>query len=205
MWRFIFTIIVGALCFIGLQGCGGISERECAQADWYTVGFIDGSKGYPVSKVEALTAACGAYEVDVNSAKYREGHSGGLDQYCQPRTIFNLAERGGQYHGVCADRPHAGLLVEAWSHGRELHYKDREIWQTEAELDRLREDLYLACRLDRGCYSQYSRTHHYNFYLDRLRFRIIELRNDRDRLDRRLLARLREIEATIAAEAAAAN
>lgn len=181
----------------GLTSCGGISERECVNADWYTTGFNDGRKGYPLDKVELLSEACGEYDVAVDNAEYRDGHAGGIERYCQPQAIYNSAERGGQYYGVCSTNPHAGLLVEAWSQGRELYFFDQQIWQYERELDRIREDLYLACRFEKGCYRNYASTHHYNFYSDRLRFRIIDLRRDRDRLDRRLQARLREIERVI--------
>lgn len=203
MKRLVYLIVAGVIGFVSLvslQGCSGISERECVNADWYTTGFNDGRKGYPSEKVDVLSKACGEYDVDINGAEYRDGHAGGIDRYCQPQAIYNSAERGGQYYGVCADKPHAGLLVEAWSQGRELYFLDQQIWRYERELDDIREDLYLACRFERDCYGKYARTHHYSFYIDRIRFRIIELRNDRDRLDRRLQARLREIERTIDAD-----
>lgn len=90
-----------ALAFAALGGCASLSEEECAMSDWHTIGFEDGSRGYPADRIGDHRKACAKHGYVPDFAAWEAGRNEGLALYCQPARGFNLGSSGSQYQGVC--------------------------------------------------------------------------------------------------------
>lgn len=86
---------------ITLSGCGTLSESECLTADWRLIGFEDGARGLPSSRIAEHRKACADYGIAPDFEAYRTGHAEGLRDYCTPANGFELGKRGGRYNGFC--------------------------------------------------------------------------------------------------------
>jgi hypothetical protein len=93
--------ILLALALAALGGCASMSEEECAMSDWHTIGFEDGSRGYPAERIGDHRKACAKHGYVPDFAAWEAGRNEGLALYCQPARGFNLGSSGGQYQGVC--------------------------------------------------------------------------------------------------------
>lgn len=89
------------LALVALGGCASLSEEECALSDWHTIGFEDGSRGYPAERIGDHRKACAKHGYVPDFAAWEAGRNEGLALYCQPARGFNLGSAGGQYQGVC--------------------------------------------------------------------------------------------------------
>jgi hypothetical protein len=116
--RNLILILAGSLV---LQGCaGGMSKDECLVADWYAIGYEDGSRGAPPDTIGKHRRACAEHGVAPNMQAYDQGRNKGLTLYCQPSKGFNLGARGYGYGGVCPRMLEPEFLA-AYNSGRKLH------------------------------------------------------------------------------------
>lgn len=111
------TLVLAAVL---LGGCASLSEEECAMSDWHTIGFEDGSRGYPAERLGNHRKACAKHGYAPDFAAYQAGREEGLVHFCQPSRGFNLGAAGGQYHGVCSGELETGFL-DGYRAGSELY------------------------------------------------------------------------------------
>ena len=79
----------GMLTAALLGACAtGMSRDECALADWQTIGYEDGLRGFPAERIGAHRVACAKHQVTPNLAAYTGGRERGLREYCQPKNGF---------------------------------------------------------------------------------------------------------------------
>ncbi len=117
--RTIFAV-VGLSVLLSLSGCATLSKEECSAANWRSIGFEDGSRGYLKQRIGSHREACAEYGMSPDVEAYMRGHDDGVRQYCIPRQGFNLGKRGGSYNGVCP----AGLerqFLNAFNQGKQVH------------------------------------------------------------------------------------
>ena len=112
--------ILLALALAALGGCASMSEEECAMSDWHTIGFEDGSRGYPAERIGDHRKACAKHGYVPDFAAWEAGRNEGLALYCQPARGFNLGSSGGQYQGVCPADLEAEFL-DGYRAGVELY------------------------------------------------------------------------------------
>jgi len=87
---------------IALTGCAThMSPLECKNADWYTLGFEDGRKGEPATRIAEYQSNCSAHGVTPDAVPYERGRVEGLDIYCQPENGYKVGLSGENYQGVC--------------------------------------------------------------------------------------------------------
>ena len=67
-----------------------MGKSECVTADWRTIGYEDGLRGYPADRIGAHRVACAKHQVAPNLPAYSDGRERGLVEYCQPRTASAL-------------------------------------------------------------------------------------------------------------------
>lgn len=103
-----------------IQGCATMSEPECRNADWRTVGYEDGAMGASAFHIGKYREACAKYGVSPDLSGYREGREQGLRQYCRPHNGFRLGERGGNYAGICPPETEPEF-VAAYEDGRRVY------------------------------------------------------------------------------------
>ena len=130
--RNLILILTGALL---LQGCaGGMSKDECLVADWYAIGYEDGSRGAAPETVGQHRRACAEHGVAPNMQAYEQGRNKGLALYCQPSKGFNLGARGYGYGGVCPRMLEPEFLA-AYNSGRRLHELESSVNYTNRQLN----------------------------------------------------------------------
>src|ERR1700724_2943843 len=84
-----------------LSGGVAMNKHECQLGDWHTVGFDDGARGAPLTRVADYSKACAKYSVRPDLSSYRSGYDLGLDTYCRDSNGFAVGSAGASYEGVC--------------------------------------------------------------------------------------------------------
>lgn len=80
----IFSILIA---FAFTSGCATMSEKECKNGDWQSVGRKDGEKGYESSRISDHAKACEEYGVIPNKDVYIQGYKEGFNTYCNAMGI----------------------------------------------------------------------------------------------------------------------
>lgn len=118
-----------------ITGCAsGLSKEECQLADWRTIGYEDGVRGLPQSRIAEHRKDCAEHNVALNLDAYRSGWEQGVQSYCQPGNAYRLGRSGGKYGGICP----AGLetvFLQAYGHGREIHVLETEVRRLQRTLN----------------------------------------------------------------------
>jgi len=140
-FRTLFACCVGLLTATLLGGCAtGMSKDDCALADWQTIGYEDGLRGFPAERIGAHRVACAKHQVTPNLAAYTAGRERGLREYCQPKNGFRVGLQGGGYANVCSG-PTETAFVDGYRYGRQIHDARAELRSTHARLRSAREGL----------------------------------------------------------------
>jgi len=108
-----------------ISSCSTLNKDECKAANWESIGYEDGTKGYPASRVGQHRSACAEYGIQPNLKNYTTGRKKGLSHFCIPSTAYNRGTRGYHYNGVCAGYNEKEFL-NAYHDGKEV-YKARSI------------------------------------------------------------------------------
>lgn len=133
--------IFGLLTAVLVGGCAtGMSKDECALADWSTIGYEDGLRGWPADRIGAHRVACAKHQVTPNLAAYTAGRERGLREYCLPKNGFRAGLHGSAYANVCSG-PSESLFVDSYRYGRQIHDARAELRSTHARLRNAREGL----------------------------------------------------------------
>lgn len=127
---------VGLLLSFILSGCGGLSKNECRTADWRTIGYEDGSRGYPLSQIGKYRKDCADHSVTPNMASYKAGHQEGVKHYCQPRNGYHVGMRGSTYYNVCPQELNLAFL-DAYDYGREVNSLSSKLKRKKAHRKRV--------------------------------------------------------------------
>ena len=108
------------LILLLLAGCATLNKEECLNADWYSIGYVDGARGYPASKIGEHRQACAEYSVKPEFDQYDKGRIAGLVEYCNPRNGYWLGTKGALYSGVCPKNL-KGPFIAAYQHGKNVY------------------------------------------------------------------------------------
>jgi hypothetical protein len=103
-----------------LGGCASMSEKECRTADWESVGYVDGTRGYNSGRIADHSEACAKVGVTPDRKLYEEGRNRGLEEFCTPRNGLRVGQQGGSYGGVCPLDLEPGFM-RGYDVGRDLH------------------------------------------------------------------------------------
>jgi hypothetical protein len=60
-------MILVSLSWTAFTGCATLGKEECLNADWFTIGFEDGARGYPASRIGDHREACAKHGVTLIS------------------------------------------------------------------------------------------------------------------------------------------
>ena len=136
-----FAWLAAVLATALLSACAtGMGKDECAAADWRTIGYEDGLRGFPADRIGAHRVACAKHQVTPDLAAYMEGRDRGLVEYCQPRNGYRVGLNGGGYANVCPAVTEAGFL-NGYQWGRQIHDARAELRGTQAQLRSARDGL----------------------------------------------------------------
>ena len=171
----------GPLIALCLQACASLSESECRNQDWYTIGFEDGTDGDPQAQIDEHGAACAKFGVTPDARQYEVGRRDGLVHYCTVANGFEVGRDGYGYRGSCpagSDRE----FLRGHSLGRRFHDVDQELARIEDDLRLYRNQLG-GTELDQGQQQRlYSRMRELEFERSRLEDELRRLERERQRL-----------------------
>ena len=125
MFSIIKQILLLASITLIVSACSTMNKSECLNADWRTIGYSDGARGYKASRIGEHRSACAEYGVRPDLNAYNSGREQGLVQYCTPTTGYNRGLSGYRYNGICA-RHNEIDFVEALDYGLAV-YKEVQI------------------------------------------------------------------------------
>lgn len=114
------------LILLLLAGCATLNKEECLNADWYSIGYVDGARGYPASKIGEHRQACAEYSVKPEFDQYDKGRIAGLVEYCNPRNGYWLGTKGTLDSGVCPKNL-KGPFIAAYQHGKNVYENGTQI------------------------------------------------------------------------------
>jgi hypothetical protein len=133
-------IVLTLIGLIATSGCASLGKEECLNADWRTIGYEDGTRGYPGSRIGTHRKACAKHGVTPNLDQYEEGRLMGLREYCTPRNGYRLGTNGKRVNGVCPPDL-APAFRQAMREGQRFYALKKEAQQQRRELQKAYEDL----------------------------------------------------------------
>ena len=122
--------LIGISIFI--SSCSTLNKEECTTANWKTIGYEDGTKGYPASRVGQHRSACAEYGIRPNLDTYTAGRKKGLIHYCIPTVGYKKGLYGNSYTGVCVNHSEK-IFLDAYDYGI-------KIYQQKVILSKMRDD-----------------------------------------------------------------
>ena len=114
-------LIVLLVLALSIASCASLSKDECLNANWYSIGYSDGARGYKASRQSQHRSACTEYNVRIDLDLYLQGRSEGLRKYCVPYNAYKTGVNGFPFNDVCPE----GLSPEfytAFRDGQDNYY-----------------------------------------------------------------------------------
>ena len=133
-------IVVSLVAALVLGGCASLSEHECRTADWESIGYIDGSRGYDAGRIASHAESCAEYAIQPDRDLYEEGRGRGLETFCTGQNGVRLGRQGYSYNGVCPRTLEPAFLA-AFDFGRSLHEVDVHMNDLRSEIQRVQSTL----------------------------------------------------------------
>lgn len=123
-----------------LTGCASLSQNECLTADWESIGYQDGSRGYDAGRIAKHAEACAKHGIKADSQQYEEGRIRGLELFCTDANGLRLGRQGYSYSGVCPLSLEAGFS-RGYEIGRQMHDVDVHMQELRGEIERVQAEL----------------------------------------------------------------
>ena len=134
----VMVCLSGALLM--LSGCATLGKDECLNADWQSIGYEDGARGYKASRIGSHRKACAKHGISPNFDLYESGRLKGLEEWCTPRNGYQQGVHGKGYNGVCPDFLE-GPFIKAMNHGKDVHAYAAQVSRQERDLKKMIADL----------------------------------------------------------------
>lgn len=115
-----------------LSGCGGMSTKECLEADWRQIGYTDAIEG-KINQTASHNESCSEAGVAVDEPLYSEGRAAGLVEFC---TYEN-----GEIWGLRSKRYTSGCPGESHDEFMASYLLAYEVAEREAQYDMNRSEL----------------------------------------------------------------
>ena len=119
-----------------ISGCATMGKNECLNAQWKSVGYEDGAKGYNASRIGEHRKSCAEYNVSPNLEAYMQGRQQGLAQWCTPSNGYYQGTRGAIYNGICPEALESDFEF-AMSEGKAVYDYQKNIHNREVLIARL--------------------------------------------------------------------
>lgn len=123
-----------------LSGCATLGKNECLNADWLTIGYEDGARGYPASRIGSHREACAKHGVTPDFERYEHGRMEGLGEFCTPQKGYGLGAAGKRYGYVCPKSLEPAFL-DGYQQGKIVYGARMVVNKQEADLKKMYADL----------------------------------------------------------------
>ena len=124
-----------------LASCASLSPEQCMNADWRQIGYADGAKGLPGSRIQDHAGACAKTATKPDMEAYLSGRIEGLVNYCQAENGFDVGRRGAADNaGDCP--PHVrGAFLQNYHQGREINALESQIGSLRSAMENERREM----------------------------------------------------------------
>ena len=124
--RFYFSAAL--LGFLG--GCASLTENQCLNANWQSIGYSDGARGRLESYVSRHFDACSRVDITPDVAAWQAGRAQGLPLYCTVENAYSIGRDGDNLSPVCpASQQRA--LHQFWDWGYAYYELSQDISELE--------------------------------------------------------------------------
>lgn len=137
--RYVKPVVIIGLILV-LSSCATMRKEECLTADWYQVGYEDGSKGFLTSRIAKHRKACLKYDITPDLEAYLNGRARGLEEYCTPYNGYQLGVWGLPYMNQCRGEME-DLFLNAYNRGKDIYYFKQQISKEEKSLKKMKHRL----------------------------------------------------------------
>ena len=126
--------LVGLL-FVGLSisGCATLDKNECQNADWASIGYEDGTRGYAASRIGNHRSACAKHGITPDLALYTKGRDKGLGQFCRANIGYRTGAGGRTYHNVCPASSEPEFLA-GYQYGQRVYKTNSRIRSLKSDI-----------------------------------------------------------------------
>lgn len=124
MFNLIKNIIALSLVTLMFSACSTMNKSECLTANWKTIGYGDGTRGYPASRISQHRSACAEHGIAPDLNTYNTGRNQGLYKYCIPSRGYYKGLSGSRYNGVCTEHNERAYL-DAFNYGTSVYKEVR--------------------------------------------------------------------------------
>lgn len=132
------ALMLGVMTNLG--GCATLSENECRGADWESIGYRDGNRGYDAGRVVNHADACSEYGIAPDRSQYEAGRQRGLELFCTARNGVQLGRQGSSYGGVCPASLEQDFL-QGYDLGRRIYDLDQHLSRLRSDIDHVQANL----------------------------------------------------------------
>jgi len=139
--RWVKFLIFIPLVAIILNGCSTLSKNECLNADWHTIGYQDGYKGYSKPRIGRHRKACAEYGVKPVLKHYLTGYKDGLAEYCQPYRGYRRGLLGYKNKQLCKGKYRKPYFV-AYMYGYDIYMLEQQIKENKESINYIVERNY---------------------------------------------------------------
>ena len=118
------------LAFLG--ACASLTQEECLNANWESIGYNDGARGRLESYITRHFDACGKVGVTPDVQAWQAGRLQGLPLYCTPSNAYSVGRAGNDLSPVCPASQQRSLFF-SWDWGQEYYLITQQISSLESE------------------------------------------------------------------------
>jgi len=128
-----------AVALLLLSGCATMNRDECLNADWYLIGYEDGSVGKLTEQIGEHRSACAEYAVVPQMEDYLAGHQRGIRSYCTLENGFRQGRSGRALNSVCQGELRSAF-VAGHRQGYEIYRQAEVVKKWQKKLSTLKAD-----------------------------------------------------------------
>lgn len=125
-------ILLLSMGFI-VSSCATLDKNECRTANWETIGYEDGTRGHPASRIGKHRTACAKHGISPDLALYTKGRTQGLTQYCRANVGYREGVKGRTYQNVCPAASEKNFLA-GYHYGQRLYKLNSRIHSYEHKI-----------------------------------------------------------------------
>lgn len=124
-----------AIATVVICGCASLSEQQCLEGNWESVGVTDGARGESSEyRLSAHRRACENAGVTPNRQSYLVGWNKGVKSYCTPQNAFEVGARGAI--------PNEGICPQGTGQTFTANYRlGFQVYQLQSEIYRLQSEI----------------------------------------------------------------
>ena len=130
--EFIMRFYYPAVLFAFLGACASLTQEQCLNANWESIGYNDGARGRLESYITRHFDACTKVGITPNVEAWQAGRARGLPLYCTPNNAYNVGRAGNDLSPVCPSYQQRSLYHN-WDWGQEYYLISQQISDLEDE------------------------------------------------------------------------